>query len=148
VAEARIDPAIARDTEVTAAINTALGAVPQIRYDVRAGYAAAYTITIPHFQLFRLELACDHPGAGGLAMLEGFENDGRTAVTFTKYDGSSATSGYGGAQCLCDTTNALLVFGSGSDTYGVRCAPCGGGIPYSLVITRSGSLAVNFKLIY
>ena len=72
VAEPRIDPAIARDSEVAAA----LGAVPQIRYDVRAGSATAYTITIPHYQLFRLEMASDWAYTYGLATLEGFENDG------------------------------------------------------------------------
>lgn len=151
VAEPRIDPLIARDTEVTAAIGSAMANVRRNYYDVR-GWAAgtAYTITIPHFQLWRLELASDWPGSGGVAMVEGFENDGITAVTFTKYDGTGAGA-YGGAQCGCGSTATLLVFGNGNHTYGVRCpggCPAPGG-DCSLVITRAGtSVPINFKLVY
>jgi hypothetical protein len=148
VAEPRIDPLIARDAEVTAAISSATANVRRNYYDVRAGSSTVYTITIPHFQLWRLELASDWPGTGGIAVMEGFENDGRTAVTFTKYDGASGASAYGGAQCHCSSTATLLVFGSGANTYGVRCPGSCPGPDYSLVITRSGSLPDNYKLVY
>ena len=101
---ARIDPAIARDSEVAAA-------PPQVRYDVRAGSAASYTITIPHFQLFRLEMASDWPNTYGMASLEGFENDGNTSVVVTRWDGrfgAAATAGPGAvaaASRLCWSTS-------------------------------------------
>jgi hypothetical protein len=152
VAEARIDPLIARDADVTAAVNSATANVRRNYYDVRAGNATAYTITIPHFQLWRLELASDWPYSGGVAAMEGFENDGYTGVTFTKYDGEEGTSGSGGAQCRCNTTATLLVFGSGYDTYGVRCpgiCPAYPSVNYTLVITRApNAVPVNFKLVY
>ena len=140
VAEQRIDPAIARDSEVAAA----LGAVPRVRYDVRAGSATAYTVTIPHYQLFRLEMASDWAYTYGLATLEGFENDGNTAVTFTKWDGRFGTAAYGGAFCSCSSQAAVLVFGNAINSYGVRCGLCPlpNAPPCTLVIARSGSLPV------
>ncbi len=88
-------------------------------------------------------------GNGGIAALEGFENDGITAVPFTKYDGTGAGA-YGAAKCSCGSGSTLLVIGSGSNTYGVSCPGPGNcsGPTYSLVITHSGSLPVNFKLEY
>jgi hypothetical protein len=108
----------------------------------------ALTITIPHYTIFTLELASGQADWGGMAFVEGFENDQYATLFYMKFnaDGTSAVSGGSGN---CQSTNLLLQFGN--STYGtntVRCAADAGGVYPCHLNLRAGTYELLYRLIY
>ena len=86
------------------------GALARITYGtVFAGKTA--TIEIPNWLPFTLSLGSGWPDYGGVAFLQGMENDRYVGATYMKYNGDG-TSGTGGAECGEAGTGTLLTFGS------------------------------------
>jgi hypothetical protein len=112
------------------------------------GYLAAgsiVTIEIPHYTLFTLQLSSGWPHKGGLAFVQGFENDRWIAITYVKYDGDG-TAEFGGAECHEGSTTTLLQFGSGTYIYTVKCPGEATG-RHNLVLTAAG-VGLKYRLIY
>jgi hypothetical protein len=105
-----------------------------------------YTLTIPHFIPWSLQLSSEWPGSGGTAQVQGFENDGRTAITFVKYDGTGVGAA-GGAQCDHPTQDPLLQFGQGAYSYTLRC-PGTATDQHQLVLSVAGTLRLSYRLMY
>jgi hypothetical protein len=114
-------------------------------YDGYLGADDNVTITIPHYTLFTLQLSSESPEVGGVAFVQGFENDRYIGITYTKYNGDG-TSGYGGAEGHESSTTTLLTFGSGSYNYTVECPGEATG-NHNLVLTASG-YGLKYRLIY
>ena len=104
------------------------------------------TIEIPHWTPFTLHLASGWPHVGGVAFVQGFENDSWVAITYIAYHGDGTVTS-GGAECHEASTTTLLTFGSGIYTYTVRCPGEASG-PHNLVLTVAGSLELRYTLIY
>ncbi len=104
------------------------------------------TIEIPHYTPFTLHLASGWPDFGGVAFVQGFENDRNVAITYIAYNGDG-TSSYGGAECHEGDTTTLLTFGSGALIYTVRCPGEADG-PHNLVLTATGVVELRYTLIY
>ena len=117
----------------------------------RVSYGTLYpatgsvSIEIPNWTPFTLHLSSGWPRWGGLALVQGFENDDYVAVTWVQYNGDG-TSAYGGAECYEGDTTTILTFGSGSYTYTVRC-PGEAGDPHNLVLTAAG-VELRWSLTY
>jgi len=103
------------------------------------------TIEIPHWTPFTLHLGSGWPDVGGVAFVQGFENDYYVAITYIAYNGDG-TSSYGGAECYEGNTTTLLTFGSGSYIYTVRCPGEASG-PHNLVLTATG-VELRYTLMY
>jgi len=117
----------------------------------RASYGTLYpaagsvSIEIPHWTPFALHLASGAAVAGGLALVQGFENDYYVNITWVQYNGDG-TSSYGGAECYENNTTTILTFGSGSYIYTLSC-PGEITSPHNLVLTASG-VELRWSLIY
>jgi hypothetical protein len=103
------------------------------------------TIEIPHYTPFTLHLASGWPQAGGVAFVQGFENDYYVAITYIKYNGDE-TSAYGGAECYEGDTTTLPTFGSGGFIYTVQCPGEASG-QHNLVLTATG-VELRYTLMY
>jgi hypothetical protein len=103
------------------------------------------TIEIPHWTPFTLHLGSGRPQYGGVAFVQGFENDYYVAITYIAYNGDG-TSASGGAECYEGGTTTLLTFGSGGYIYTVRCPGEVSG-PHNLVLTATG-VELRYTLIY
>ena len=101
---------------------------------VAAGASA--TIEIPHWVPFTLHLGSGWPDFGGVAFVQGFENDYAVGVTYIKYNGDG-TSAAGGAECQESSANVLLTFGSGAYIYTVKCPGEMTGV-HNLVLQATG----------
>jgi hypothetical protein len=103
------------------------------------------TIEIPHWTPFTLHLGSGRPQYGGVAFVQGFENDYYVAITYIAYNGDG-TSASGGAECYEGGTTTLLTFGSGGYIYTVRCPGEVSG-PHNLVLTATG-VELRYTLMY
>ncbi len=104
------------------------------------------TIEIPHWTPFTLHLASGWPNVGGVAFVQGFENDYYVAITYIAYNGDGPIS-YGGAECYEGNTTTLLTFGTGGYIYTVRC-PGEISDPHNLVLTATGEVELRYSLMY
>lgn len=95
------------------------GALARITYGTVLAGATA-TIEIPHWLPFTLSLGSGRPGEGGVAFLQGMENDWTVGATYLKYNGDG-TSGTGGTECSEIGSGTLLTFGSGNYVSTVSC---------------------------
>jgi hypothetical protein len=107
--------------------------------------AGSVSIEIPHWTPFTLHLSSGWPDYGGLALVQGFENDHYVGITWVQYNGNG-TSSYGGAECYEGNTTTILTFGSGSYIYTVSC-PGEVTDPHNLVLTATG-VELRWSLIY
>jgi hypothetical protein len=114
-------------------------------YNGTVSAGQSITIEIPHYTPFTLHLASGWPQEGGVAFVQGFENDYYVAITYIAYNGDG-TSSYGGAECYEGNTTTLLTFGSGGYIYTVRCPGEVSG-PHNLVLTATG-VELRYTLIY
>jgi len=114
-------------------------------YNTTVPAGQSVTIEIPHYTPFTLHLASGWPDIGGVAFVQGFENDYYVAITYIAYNGNE-TSKYGGAECRESSTTTLLSFGSGSYIYTVQCPGEELG-PHNLVLTATG-VELRYTLIY
>lgn len=98
------------------------GNIPQVHASGVVANGQTVTLTIPHYTIFTLQLSSGW-ATGGIAVLQGFENDSKLGVTYTKYNGDG-TSAAGGSTTDTTTANTVMQFGnSGVPTsYTVRCA--------------------------
>jgi len=103
------------------------------------------TIEIPHYTPFTLHLGSGWPHFGGVAFVQGFENDSYVAITYIAYNGDG-TSSYGGAECYEGNPTTLLTFGNGGYIYTVQCPGEASG-PHNLVLTATG-LELRYTLMY
>jgi hypothetical protein len=114
-------------------------------YNGTVSAGQSITIEIPHWTPFTLHLGSGWPDLGGVAFVQGFENDYYVAITYIAYNGNG-TSSYGGAECYEGNTTTLLTFGSGSYIYTVQCPGEASG-PHNLVLTATG-VELRYTLIY
>ena len=114
-------------------------------YNGTVSAGQSITIEIPHYTPFTLHLASGWPDVGGVAFVQGFENDYYVAITYIAYNGDG-TSSYGGAECNEGNTTTLLTFGNGSRIYTVQCPGEVLG-PHNLVLTATG-VELRYTLMY
>jgi subtilisin-like proprotein convertase family protein len=114
------------------------------------GYLAAgnsVSIEIPHYAPFTLQLASGWPDDGGVAFVQGFENDRTVAITFIAYNGNG-TSQTGGAECHESSTTTLLQFGVGEFIYQVKCPGEASGAHNLVLTAQAGGVELKYRLIY
>jgi hypothetical protein len=114
-------------------------------YDGKLAPGSSVTIEIPHYTLFTLQLSSGWPHIGGVAFVQGFENDWYIAITFVVYNGDG-TFNYGGAEGHESSTTTLLEFRSSPYIYTVKCPGEATG-PHNLVLTAAG-VELRYRLIY
>lgn len=114
--------------------------------DTPGSGSASVTIEIPHWTPFTLHLSSGWPDDGGVAFVQGFENDYYVGVTYIAYNGDG-TSSSGGAECAESGTNTLLTFGSGPYSYSVKCPGENSGA-HNLVLTASGTPELRYTIMY
>jgi hypothetical protein len=114
-------------------------------YDGTVPAGSSVKIEIPHYTLWTLQLSSGWPHKGGVAFVQGFENDRWIAITYVKYNGDG-TFNYGGEEGHESSTTTLLQFGSGAYIYTVKCPGEDTG-PHNLVLTAAG-VGLKYRLIY
>lgn len=119
---------------------------PRKAFDGHLAAPGTFTITVPHFSMWTLQLSSDW-GTSGQAFVQGFENDGIAGVVYMEYDGQGVSAATGGADCNLTTTSVLLQFGISPNTYTLRC-PGASTDTHQLVIVANGGLPLHYRLVY
>lgn len=121
------------------------GNLARVTYGTLYPSPGSVTIEIPHWTPFTLHLASGWPDFGGVAFVQGFENDWYVGITYIKYNGDG-TSSVGGAECYEGNTTTILTFGSGGYIYTVQC-PGETTEPHNLVLTATG-VELRYTIMY
>lgn len=121
------------------------GNLARTTYGTLTPEMGSVSIEIPHWTPFTLHLGSGWPDSGGVAIVQGMENDRAVAITFVAYNGNNTTTS-GGAECYESQTTTLLTFGNGSYTYSVGCPGESDGA-HNLVLTASG-VELRYRIEY
>jgi hypothetical protein len=108
---------------------------------------SSLVIEIPHYYPFTLQLASGWPDVGGVAFINGMENDWFVAITYTAYNGNG-TSQSGGAECSEASNNVLLTFGNGNYIYQLQCPGENTGTHNLKLIATASWVELRYKVIY